>query len=409
MRKQLLIALVIILPIISIAQDNNFGIKFHGFVKNDIYWDSRQYVAAREGQFYLYPKGESFDNNGNDINATPTFNIISIQTRLKGVITGPDAFGAKTSAVIEGAFFGHTAADINGFRLRHAFAKLNWTNTELLVGQYWHSMFITECFPGTVSFNTGAPFQPFSRNPQIRLTQKFGDFKIKISAMSQRDFVSSGPEGASTKYLRNSVLPEMNLTIQYNKKSDNNEFLIGAGVDYKKLTPRLITDSLYSTNETSNSLSTMAFLKIKIPALTIKMEGIYGQDMYSMTMIGGYAVTDIIDISKNYLEYTPLTTLSFWTDIHTNGKEIQAGLFAGYSQNMGCNKTIIGNTYARGGNINYLYRVSPRIMFNSGKMRFSGEVEYTTAAYGLTDIDGTVFDSKEVSNLRLLIGVYYFF
>ena len=409
MRKQLLIALVIILPIISIAQDNNFGIKFHGFVKNDIYWDSRQYVAAREGQFYLYPKGESFDINGNDINATPTFNIISIQTRLKGVITGPDAFGAKTSAVIEGAFFGHTAADINGFRLRHAFAKLNWTNTELLVGQYWHSMFITECFPGTVSFNTGTPFQPFSRNPQIRLTQKFGDFKIKISAMSQRDFVSSGPEGASTKYLRNSVLPEMNLTIQYNKKSDNNEFLIGAGVDYKKLTPRLITDSLYSTNETSNSLSTMAFLKVKIPALTIKMEGIYGQDMYSMTMIGGYAVTDIIDISKNYLEYTPLTTLSFWTDIHTNGKKIQAGLFAGYSQNMGCNKIIIGNTYARGGNINYLYRVSPRIMFNSGKMRFSGEVEYTTAAYGLTDIDGTVFDSKEISNLRLLIGVYYFF
>ena len=410
MRKHLLIALVIIIPMISLAQDTKFGIKFNGFVKSDIYWDSRQYVAAREGQFYLFPKNELLDINGKDINATPSFNIISIQTRLKGVITGPDAFGAKTSAFIEGAFFGNIAADINGFRLRHAFVKLNWTNTELLVGQYWHSMFITECFPGTVSFNTGAPFQPFSRNPQIRLTQKFGNLKIKLSAMSQRDFVSTGPEGAGTQYLRNSVIPEMNMTVQYNKKNENgNEFLIGAGVNYEILTPRLLTDSMFITDETANSLSTMAFLKVKIPAITIKMEGVYGQDMYSMTMIGGYAVTGITDTIKNYLEYTPLTTLSFWTDIHTNGKKIQGGLFVGYSQNMGCDVDIVGDKYARGGDIDYLYRISPRIIFNSGKMRFSGEVEYTTAAYGTPDTDGTVINSKEVSNLRFLVGVYYFF
>ncbi len=395
---------------VSFAQDKKFGIEFHGFVKNDIFWDSRQSVAVREGHFYLYPKNESLDINGNDINATPSFNILSIQTRLKGVITGPDAFGAKTSAIIEGAFFGHTNADINGFRLRHALVKLNWTNTELLVGQYWHSMFITECFPGTVSFNTGAPFQPFTRNPQIRLTQKMGDLKIKIAAISQRDFVSTGPDGASSLYLRNSVLPEMNMTVQYNKKNTNgNEFLIGAGVDYKILTPRLMTDSVYSTNETVNSLSTMAFLKIKIPALTIKMEGIYGQDMYNMTMIGGYAVTNITDPLKNYLEYTPLSTLSFWTDIHTNGKKVQAGLFAGYSQNLGCGEDIVGDRYVRGSDIDYVYRISPRIIFNSGKMRFAGEVEYTTAAYGAPDTDGTVINSKEVSNLRFLIGVYYFF
>lgn len=410
MRKHLLIALVVLIPMVSFAQDKKFGIEFHGFVKNDIFWDSRQSVAVREGHFYLYPKNESLDINGNDINATPSFNILSIQTRLKGVITGPDAFGAKTSAIIEGAFFGHTNADINGFRLRHALVKLNWTNTELLVGQYWHSMFITECFPGTVSFNTGAPFQPFTRNPQIRLTQKMGDLKIKIAAISQRDFVSTGPDGASSLYLRNSVLPEMNMTVQYNKKNTNgNEFLIGAGVDYKILTPRLMTDSVYSTNETVNSLSTMAFLKVKIPALTIKMEGVYGQDMYNMTMIGGYAVTNITDPLKNYLEYTPLSTLSFWTDIHTNGKKVQAGLFAGYSQNLGCGEDIVGDRYVRGSDIDYVYRISPRIIFNSGKMRFAGEVEYTTAAYGAPDTDGTVINSGEVSNLRFLIGVYYFF
>ena len=97
--------------------------------------------------------------------------MLSVQTRLVGKITGPDAFGAKTSGYIEAEFFGTSDADVNGFRLRHAYVKLNWTTTELLIGQFWHPMFITESFPEVVSFNTGAPFQPFNRSPQIRVTQ----------------------------------------------------------------------------------------------------------------------------------------------------------------------------------------------------------------------------------------------
>ncbi|MEZ5149406.1 MAG: hypothetical protein R2759_20645 [Bacteroidales bacterium] len=165
----------------------------------------------------MYPAAESPDINGDDINASPKFNILSIQTRLKGAITGPDAFGAKTSGLIEGAFFGNIGTDINGFRLRHAFVKLTWTNTELLVGQYWHPMFVTSCFPGTVSFNTGAPFQPFARNPQIRLKQSFGDLNLIITAMEQVDFVDGGPDVktatlnvASPRYLINSGMPEFN-------------------------------------------------------------------------------------------------------------------------------------------------------------------------------------------------------
>lgn len=169
----------VILAASTIAQDSpNFGIKFSGFVKTDIFWDSRQTVAAREGHSLLYPANEKLDVEGNDINAKASFNMLSIQTRLRGTITGPDALGAKTSGVIEGAFFGHTNGDINGFRLRHAFVKLQWKKTALLVGQYWHPNFVTYCFPGVVSFNTGAPFIPFTRNPQIRVTQNLGKFNL---------------------------------------------------------------------------------------------------------------------------------------------------------------------------------------------------------------------------------------
>lgn len=431
--KKLIFVVVIILPLLSLSQEEKkFGIKFSGFVKTDVFFDSRQTTDVREGHFLLFPANEILDVNGDDINAKSKFNILSIQTRLRGKITGPDAFGAKTSGLIEGAFFGNIGTDINGFRLRHAFVKLNWTNTELLVGQFWHPMFVTSCFPGTVSFNTGTPFQPFSRNPQIRLTQKFGNFKIIATALEQIDFVSTGPDGKSPKYLINSSVPEFNLRFEYNSKNQETgkEVLFGVGGNYKMLTPRLssevivtpATDSVvndvvkhydavtkkYKTDRTVSGLSGMAYFKYKSKDVTFKLEGVYGQLMYSMTMLGGYAVHDR-DSVNGFQDYTPINTLSVWTDIHTNGKKCQFGLFGGYSKNLGSDEKITGKYYSRGSNIAYLYRISPRLIINSGKFRIAPEIEYTVAAYGTPDEKGVVKDYKEIGNFRFLVGVFYFF
>jgi hypothetical protein len=230
------VSFLVLMSVVVLAQDEKqFGIRFSGFVKTDLFYDSRQTVDAREGHFLLYPKNELLDSKGLDINADGKLNILSIQTRLTGHITGPDAFGAKTSGLIEGAFFGNINSDINGFRLRHAFVKLTWEKSELLVGQYWHPMFVTACFPGTVSFNTGAPFEPFTRNPQVRFTKSFGKFSATGAAIEQIDFKDTGPDGESPKYLINSGIPELNLYLEY--KSD--DFLIGGGVNHKVLRPRL--------------------------------------------------------------------------------------------------------------------------------------------------------------------------
>ncbi|MBC8485944.1 MAG: hypothetical protein H8D45_07875 [Bacteroidetes bacterium] len=416
--KKLIFIVIIILPLLSLSQEEKkFGIKFSGFVKTDVFFDSRQTTDVREGHFLLYPANEILDVNGDDINAKSKFNILSIQTRLRGKITGPDAFGAKTSGLIEGAFFGNIGTDINGFRLRHAFVKLNWTNTELLVGQFWHPMFVTSCFPGTVSFNTGAPFQPFSRNPQIRLTQKFGDFKIIATALEQIDFVSTGPKGNSPKYLINSSVPEFNLRFEYNSKNQETgkEVLFGVGGNYKMLTPRLessVKDTsgykIYKSDKKATGMSGIAYFKYKSKDVTFKLEGVYGQLMYSMTMLGGYAVHDR-DSVNGFQDYTPINTLSVWTDIHTNGKKCQFGLFGGYSKNLGSNEKITGPYYSRGSNIAYLYRISPRVIINSGKFRIAPEIEYTVAAYGTPDEKGVVRDYKEIGNFRFLIGVFYFF
>jgi len=414
MKKSLLLVVFLaIWAMVSVAQDNSsFGIRFSGFVKTDMFWDSRQTVAAREGHFLLYPTNEKLDAEGNDINAKANFNFLSIQTRLRGTITGPDALGAKTSGVIEGAFFGHANGDVNGFRLRHAFVKLDWKNTSLLVGQYWHPFFVTYCFPGVVSFNTGAPFIPFSRNPQVRVTQKLGNVNFILAAMSQLDFFSTGPEGPGRQYIRNSAIPTFSFRVEYRDVNveENSEFLIGIGLNYKTLTPRLVTDSNYKTTQTIGTLSETIYIKYKLPALTFKLQGVYAEDPFNWLMIGGYAVEEITDPTKDFRSYVPVRTLSGWLDIHTNGKKWQVGLLAGVAQNLGASKDIIGASYQRGSDIAYIYRISPRFVYNSGKFRIAPEIEYTVAGYGSEiEANGEVKDIKNIGNVRFLLGVYFFF
>ncbi|MFO7790977.1 MAG: hypothetical protein R6V32_10435, partial [Bacteroidales bacterium] len=273
MKKIGLILFIVLItsPVVSKAQDENdeeqkFGINWSGFVKNDFFFDSRQTVAVREGHFLLYPMPVNEDPNGKDINANGSLNFLSIQTRLTGKITGPDALGAKTSGVIEGAFFGHSNPDVNGFRLRHAFAKLDWTNTQLLFGQYWHMMFVPECFPGTISFNTGVPFQYFTRNPQIRLTQQLGEImKISFAAATQRDFASPGGYAS----LSNTMTPDMQAQLQI---SPNEMFLAGFTGGYKKMLPRLQTEQGYKAKNDLGSFTSNAFIRIKTKPVTFKLQ-----------------------------------------------------------------------------------------------------------------------------------------
>lgn len=383
----------------------NFGISFSGFVKTDVIYDTRQTVALREGHFLLYPLNEKLDLNNSDVHAKSNFNILSIQSRLLGKITGPEAFGANTSGQIEAEFFGTSDGDINGFRLRHAFVKFDWEKTSLLVGQTWHPMFISEVFPGVVSFNTGAPFQPFSRNPQIRLSQSFDNIRLIFTAASQRDFSSNGPDGFTSAYLRNSVIPNLNVQVQFAKENN----LIGVGLDFKKITPRIVTTKNFITEKSISTLSFTGYFKFNPDPVTIKSQVVYGSNLADLMMLGGYAVKST-NAADGQEEYTGIKILSAWGEL-MYGKEIEFGLFGGYSKNLGADDNISGAYYGRATNVDNLIRISPRVQFNSGKSRISTELEYTVAAYGKNENSnkGKVIDTKSIANLRLLLAVYYFF
>ncbi len=389
--------------------DPAWGIKFSGFIKNDIFLDTRQSSATngiREGHFYLYPDNVLYDAGMNDLNANPSFHMLGIQSRLKGDISGPDAFGAKIAGVLEAEFFGTTETDINGFRLRHAFVKMDWAKTGLLIGQYWHPLFIAESFPGTISFNTGAPFTPFSRNPQVRLTHKFGTISASATAYTQRDFVSSGPDGSSNKYMRNSGLPGLNVQL---RGQAGDIFTGWAGIDYKNLRPELRTSANAETNVRIGSLTAFANVKIRTKPVTISLMGVWGQNASDLVMIGGYAVSEITDPGNQFKKYTNINTANAWADITTNGKRVNLGLFTGFSKNLGASETIVGSVYGRGNNIDHIFRISPRVTFTEGRLSFAAEIENTSAAYGTMQTSGKVTNTESVNNTRILIATIFKF
>lgn len=406
-------------------QDGKFGISFKGFVKNDFFWDTRQVTTAREGHFLLWPAPVIPDANGVDINAQPSFNFLSVQSRLSGVITGPDAFGAKTSGLLEGDFFAQQNDNINLFRLRHAFIKLNWEHTELMTGQYWNPLFVTGCFPGTISFNTGTPLQSFARNPQIRVTRQIGRFSVIAAALAQRDYTSRGPDPGdpaqtlvSSDFLRNAHIPDLHLQVHYQPETDGmiSALLVGAGMAYKGIIPRLKSDWLfntYSVDEKVHGITAIAFTKVVTTPFTVKLQGRYGENIPDVLSLSGFAVKEIVDFTTGEQSYTPLRNLSAWGEIHSNGTKFQAGLFAGVTKNIGTKEPMSSpnnRVYGLGTNIESLIRIAPRIQFISNRTKIGAEIEFTGARYGSDyDVNYIAANIVEVTNTRLLMSMMYSF
>ncbi len=416
--KKFILLVLLFSPFMIFAQDQqpSFGIKFSGYVKNDFYFDTHKTVDKLEGAFFLYPENVKLDKDKVDIYAHTSFNILAIQSRLKGELFGPDAFGAKTSGVIEAEFTGTQTGNANGFRLRHAFARLDWASTSLVVGQTWNGMFVEGCFPEIMAINTGAPYQPFARNPQIKVIQTLKDFKFQLALMSQLDFTSWG----GTNAIKNATMPDVNLRIQYQHFNEDKtrEIFFGAAIDYKTLVPRLVTDSNYATNSSMSNYAALAFFKYRCKAITFKIEGTYGQNVYDQCMLGGYAykyTTDSAVIARGDFDYTSLNTIAAWADITTNGSKIQFGVFGGYTKNLGSQHNIMNwdkesSFFTRGRNIAYVYRISPRIVFLSGKVKMGVEGDYSVAGYGdSVNSLGDVQNIKPVSNIRLMYSFFYFF
>ena len=411
-----------------------WNLTWSGLIGFDIFWDTRKPVEARDGGIYLYPADVFLDKNGKDVNARAFFNFCAMNTRLTLDIKAPKALGAIISGRIEGWFMGISNNDMNGFALRHAFIKMDWKSTQLLLGQSWHPLFTERMFAYTVAGSAGAPFQPFSRVPQVRVTQKFAKNNFLLAYLNaQRDLLTIGPGGISSDYIRQSMMPEMGLQYIFDYRpmppASYSQFTIyaGLGFNFKRIVPRLMTADTLATKKGLNSYSGIAFFhyenRINREMKTgFKLKAIFAQNSYEYLMIGGYAIKEYdanapLDFKKDF-DYTNLNTLSFWGDLYLNYRSWEVGIFGGYCQNLGAFHAIQTpnnplSYYARVHNADFMYRVSTRLKYTANKLQFCLEPEYTSAIYGtsLTSM-GKVNRAETthwVHNLRMLVSTVLYF
>ena len=130
--RKYFVLLFILMTTGLIAEESAVNFKLYGFVRNDIFYNSRQNVEAIDGAFHLFPKPIELVA-GKDKNAVPQAEMLSVATRLGLDISGNTILGAKSSAKIEMDFAGFSQ-NYYVIRLRQAYAKLNWNSTELLNG-----------------------------------------------------------------------------------------------------------------------------------------------------------------------------------------------------------------------------------------------------------------------------------
>lgn len=411
-----ILLLLLLFPYALLAQENeqDFEIELSGFVRGDYWYETRQNYGACEELFTLYPKPEKLDSEGNDVNAESVANMTAIATRLRTVVTGPEILGANSMGYVEADFTSNQGTD--GFRFRHAFIKLDWENLSVLLGRYWHPMFVTDVFPTVMALNTGAPFQVFNRSPQLRFKYQIGNFRMVSALVYQGDYASFGPseDGMTTSadYMKNAGFPEFNMRLEF--LSDGN--VMGVGGSYKIIQPRLVTQSasgIYKTNETVSGSLIMSYLKVTSGKFSYKYRVMLGQNVSEHLLLGGYAVSEY-DQARGGEKYTPYQHLFMWGNI-VYGSQLRVGLFGGFAKNLGTADPISGDswvaTYARGANIDYTYRIAPHLQYSIKNLDVGIEAEYTAAAYGEIDFDNRneVKNAEEISNLRVLLTAVYSF
>jgi len=408
-----LFTLFLIIPIFAQENSSNLQFKFRGFVRGDFFYDSRQHVASSEGLLFLYPKDREEDALGEDLNALASSGFYYLSTRPAVEVTGLKAFDAAVSAYMEGDFagFGGAYGSSTILRLRLAYMKMDWKKYSLLMGQAWHPFFLT-IIPEQLSLSTGAPFQPFARSPQARFDYKMDKFTLSAAGVYQFQFTSNGPNGKSSVYQKNALLPELVAVVDYKNQS----ITTGLGLNFLTLKPRsqsLIDDKIYKVDENFSSLSYMAYLKYTENLFSLGVKTTYGQNNVNMLMLGGYGVKSI-DPKNGKQEYTNFNYSTTWANV-SYGKKYKANLFAGYSKNLGSEDSLVENSplYGEGLAVDNLSRIVSTFSYNIPHFSLGAEYEFSKANYGDTGTfnwkKGTYSSTHAVYSHRIVGVIRYLF
>ena len=399
----------------KIKEHINNHFKPYGFIRNYFSVDTRENVAGTGDLFNYLPKDNLWNQTEaeaavsgiqrEDLNAQTTMRFLSLTTRagvdIQNYRWGKTNFGGKIEADFYAGLTGSTGTA--QLRLRQAYITLAWDSLRissnalarinLQLGQAWHPL--AADLPDVISLNTGAPFNPFSRTPQIKMDARLGKyFTLTASALWQMQYTSAGPEGASANYIKYAHTPEGYFGLSFHPNTD---LLLRAGVDVLSIAPRHTGVALDANNnevtvKVSDRITTFSpflYLQYKYKDFSLKAKSVFAEAGEHMNLNGGYGVKRINEDGS--WEYTPSRNSSSWISL-TYGKQVKGILFAGYVRNFGTKDALATNAagdiqgyyFSKNSfsNMNRLWRLSPTVLFTWGKFQLGVEYEITSAQYG---------------------------
>lgn len=411
-------------------------VKFYGFVRNFFYYNSRENLETSGGLIELIPLDKSVNELGEDLNEQANSRYLAMTTRVGMDITGPELWGAKTSGKIEFDFNGY--GDQNTmFRIRHAYFNIDWVHHSLTLGQTWHPL-VGCATPDEFSYAAGAPYNALNRSPQIQYNYKPIDgLSLKAAVLWQLQYTTVGPSGidsydalaknaSSINFSKYSIIPEMYAGIGYKK----NGIEAGAGVDITYIRPRTKgIDSIDVANPKVTrkvddhlwSFSPIVYAGWTSGNWSIKAKSILAQNLSHTNTISGYAVTGVNNDGS--FDYTPLTHTTSFINIFY-GKKYKAGIYAGYSKNLGLlsgELATVTDTNGKSGTLVYYkgkngkndidqnWRICPSFSYNLKHFNVGVQYELSGIDYGTMKSDGTVSNTHTVYNHRVLGMVKYNF
>ena len=412
MKKTILLSLALLVCGSAFAQENSPAkFKLYGFIRNYLAVDTRNVNGGTYDLYYYMPKDIVMGEGGQDLNEGFNWKYTALTTRLGLDMSGYQFGSMNVSGKVEADFYSlngtSTSSTIAQFRLRQAYMALKWNlaeNESLTVNlvQTWHPMGVD--LPNCINLESGAPFGPFNRSPQVMLHWKIGGFTMAggflyLSQYLPVDFQESMNAGKTTKGSDpfKYGLPEIYYGVAY-----------GTGPVVAKLGLNcLITKPIRTFDGTkANGLmvapSLFAYFQYTQGLLQVKAKSSLLQSSEHLNVLSGYGVSSY-DPDTHTFTYTPMRDWASWISFQY-GKKFQVMAMAGYMKQLGTTADLDPDfglylNSAAATNIQQAVRVTPTLAWNIGKFTVALEYDLTAAEFGNTEASGFESASRNLRGL----------
>ena len=363
----------------AFAQETPAKFKLYGFIRNYAVVDTREVNAGTEDLYFYMPKGTDI-KGGSDLNEGLNWRFVSLTTRLGLDVSGYKWNSMGLSGKVEADFY-NLSGSVPVLRLRQAFMKLAWDDSplSLTLGQAWHPM--AADMPHMNNLETGAPFNPFNRSPQVTVDVKLGSrFTFTASALYLNHYLPVGPDGKSKNYYKYGF-PEAYVGLGYK----DNYLVAKAGVDIVNMRPYRV----YNNAKAKGLLTTFSpfvYAQLTAGKFQMRAKSILAQGGEHMNLLSGYGVSSY-NSQTNTFRYTPMQDWASFLSFQY-GKKFQVMAMLGYFFLIGTTEDLydVNSMFwvnnSADVHIQQALRATPTVAWNIGKFTVSLEYNLTAAEFG---------------------------